>query len=215
MDITYIGHSSFKLKGRLASVVTDPFNPKMVGLKFPKTEAEIVTVSHPHDDHNFTEGVINVKKIIDGPGEYEISGVSIIGLSTFHDDKKGEIRGKNTIYIFEIDGIRTVHLGDLGHKLSDDILEEMSTVDILMIPVGGVYTVGPMEAAEIVRQVEPLITIPMHFKKEGQNVSTFGGLSSVDEFLNLIGLPVERMEKLSIKRSELTEEQKVIVLERK
>ncbi|OGM21098.1 hypothetical protein A2714_02065 [Candidatus Woesebacteria bacterium RIFCSPHIGHO2_01_FULL_38_9] len=215
MDITYLGHSSFKLKGRLASVVTDPYDPNKVGLKYPKTEAEVVTISHPHDDHNFIEGVSNTRKVIDGPGEYEISGVSIVGISTFHDDKKGEIRGKNTIYIYEIDGIRCVHLGDLGHKLSEDIQEEIGTTDILMIPVGGVYTVGPAEAAEIVRQVEPLITIPMHFKAPGQNVSTFGQLAPVEEFLNLIGLPVEKMEKLSIKRSEFTEEQKVIVLERK
>src|SRR3989344_7371081 len=98
MDIIHLGHSSFRIKGKKASVVTDPFNPQMVGMKFPKIEAEIVTVSHGHTDHNYIEGVEGEKMIIQGPGEYEIKGVKIIGLSTFHDDKNGVERGRNTVY---------------------------------------------------------------------------------------------------------------------
>jgi len=184
-------------------------------LKFPKISADLVTVSHAHDDHSFVQAVSGVKKIIDGPGEYEIAGVSIIGSRTYHDSKKGVERGKNTIYVIEMDDLRLVHLGDLGHRLSEDMLEELGEVDVLMIPVGGVYTIGPGEAGEIVRDIEPAITIPMHYKTPGLNPDTFGELSSVDEFLKETGLPVERIEKLSIKKSELGEEMKVVVLEKK
>src|SRR3989344_6438777 len=116
MDITHIGHASFKIRGKKATIVTDPFNPSFVGLKFPKVEAEIVTVSHSHDDHNYIEGVTGDKRIVEGPGEYEILGVKIIGLSSFHDENEGRDRGKNTIYHFEMDNIRITHLGDLGQQ---------------------------------------------------------------------------------------------------
>ena len=215
MDITYLGHSSFKLKGKAATVVTDPYDPKMVGLKYAKVSADIVTISHDHNDHNFVSQVLDFKKVIQGPGEYEISGVSIIGFSSYHDETKGKDRGRNTIYVIEIDNIRAVHLGDLGHKLSEDVIEEIGTVDILLIPVGGVYTIDPDTAAEVVRAIEPSITIPMHYYIEGMDENTFGKLAKVDAFVTEIGLSVERLEKLSIKKSEIGEEQKIIVLERK
>src|SRR5258706_16296377 len=106
MDITYLGHSSFKIKTKTASVVTDPFDSKMLGLKYSGVEGEIVTVSHAHSDHNATDKVGGLKKVIDGPGEYEVAGVSIMGYSTYHDNKKGEERGKNTIYVIEAEGLR-------------------------------------------------------------------------------------------------------------
>jgi len=215
MDITYLGHSAFRIKTRLSSIVTDPYDSEMVGIKFPKVTADIVTISHNHDDHNAASSVDEVKKIVSGPGEYEIAGVSIIGMPTFHDGEKGATRGRNTIYVFEVDDFRLVHLGDLGHKLPDALLEELGTVDILMIPVGGVYTVGPTEASEIVRVIEPTITIPMHYFLKDLNQSSFGTLSPVDDFLRNIGLPVENLEKLSLKKTELTEEKKVVVLEKK
>src|SRR3990170_1220611 len=154
MDITYLGHASFKLKGKNATLITDPYG-SYIGIKFPKTSADIVTISHGHEDHANTASISDVKKVIDGPGEYELAGVSIIGISTFHDDKKGAERGRNTIYIIEMDELRVVHLGDLGHKLSEDTIEELGVVDVLMVPVGGVYTIGPTDAGEIVRDIEP------------------------------------------------------------
>jgi L-ascorbate metabolism protein UlaG (beta-lactamase superfamily) len=101
MDITYLGHSSFKIKTKTATVITDPFDPQMVGLKYSGVEGEIVTVSHAHRDHNAVDKVAGVKKVVEGPGEYEIMGVSIIGYPSFHDAKEGAERGKNTIYIIE------------------------------------------------------------------------------------------------------------------
>ena len=140
MDITFLGHSSFRLKGRTASLVCDPYDVKMVGLKYSAVEADIVTISHDHADHNQASQVSGVKKIISGPGEYEVMGISILGFPSFHDNKAGESRGKNTIYVFEVDGLRICHLGDLGHKLSQELVEDLGHIDILFIPVGrGIY----------------------------------------------------------------------------
>jgi L-ascorbate metabolism protein UlaG (beta-lactamase superfamily) len=215
MDITYLGHSSFKIKGRSGSVVTDPFDPKMVGIKYAGVEGDIVTISHHHDDHDKSELVKNCGKVIDGPGEYEINGISIIGVPSYHDDKKGEERGKNTIYVFEVDDLRICHLGDLGHKLSDSQIEAIGDIDILMIPVGGVYTVSTSTAVEIVQEIEPSIIIPMHFKDQSTSEG-LSKLSPVEPFLKEMGLTVEKLPKLSVKKEELVEEtEKVVLLERK
>src|SRR3989344_2417944 len=141
MDITYLGHSSFKLRGKGSIVVTDPFGP-VVGLPFPKhTTADIVTVSHDHEDHNAADLVEGNPFVVRGPGEYEIKGVGVVGLGVFHDDAGGTKRGKNTIYRIELDGISIVHLGDLGHELSSAQVDSLDGVDILLVPVGGVYTI--------------------------------------------------------------------------
>jgi L-ascorbate metabolism protein UlaG (beta-lactamase superfamily) len=213
MDITYFGHSSFKLRGRTASVITDPFDPQDVGLKFAKQSADIVTVSHEHSDHNFVENVKDLKKVVNGPGEYEIMGVSIVGIQTYHDDEKGVIRGKNTVYVFEMDNMRICHLGDLGHKMDDKQMEEIGEIDVLLVPVGGKYTIDSTQALEIVRAIEPNITIPMHYQVPGLNADKYGELEAVDNFTNEIGMTVERLPKLSIKKGELDVEKKVVVLE--
>jgi len=213
MDIVYLGHSSFRLKGKVASLVTDPFDPKMVGLSFPKVSADIVTVSHDHQDHNKTELIKDVKKIVAGPGEYEINGVSIIGIQSFHDDKKGKLRGKNTIYIIEMDGLRIAHLGDLGHKLSEKMVEQIGNVDILMIPVGGEYTIDTPTAVEIVRAIEPKLIIPMHFKIPKLKKETFAKLTTEEPFVKELGLPIEKTNKLNVNISSIGEDQKVILLE--
>lgn len=217
MDITYLGHSSFKIKFKSATVVTDPFDPEMVGFKFSGVEGDIVTISHDHRDHNNFSKVSGVKKVVDGPGEYEIGGVSIIGHKTFHDDKNGEERGKNTIYVIEADGLRVVHLGDLGHKLSDEIISDMGPVDVLIIPVGDAYTIGAKEAAEVANRISPYFIIPMHYKAEGINESNFEDLEPEEAFLKEIGVTVEKMPKFSLKKEDIREDQstKVIVLERK
>jgi L-ascorbate metabolism protein UlaG (beta-lactamase superfamily) len=215
MDITYLGHSSFKLKGKNATVVTDPFDPNEVGIKYPTVDADIVTVSHQHSDHNYLDGVTNVKRVIAGPGEYEVMGVSVIGISSFHDDKKGEERGKNTIYIIEIDGLRVAHLGDLGHTLSQSIIEDMGTIDILMIPVGGVYTITPEVAVNVAQAIEAAVTIPMHFKVEGMKEETFKDLSDVEEFVKAFGVASNTVDKLTIKKADIGEDQKVVILTRK
>lgn len=216
MDISYLGHSSFKIKGKSATVITDPFDPTMVGLKYPKNEADIVTVSHNHDDHNKTDLIIDTKMIITSAGEYEIMGVSVIGIEVDHDASGGTERGKNVIFVFEIDGIRIAHLGDLGHKPSDKIIEQMGDIDALMIPVGGVYTIGARDAVDVVKEFESPFIIPMHYKMAGMNEKVFGKLSTVDDFLKESGYEVERLDKLSIKKELINYEQrKVYVLEKR
>jgi L-ascorbate metabolism protein UlaG (beta-lactamase superfamily) len=213
MDITYLGHSSFRIRARNATIVTDPFDPKQVGLKYPKQSCDIVTVSHDHFDHNHLEVVKDYKKVIKGPGEYEVQGVSIIGIQVYHDEEKGEARGKNTFYIIEADNIRICHLGDLGHKLSDKQLEEIGEIDVLMVPVGGYYTIDESVAGEIMKQIEPKITIPMHYQVSGLDPSKFAQLKSVDDFLAEVGVEAEKSDKLSIKAVDLGEEKKVVVLD--
>ena len=147
MEITYLGHASFRIKGKTTTVVTDPYKPDHVGLKFPKhISADIVSVSHDHPDHNAIHQIEGAAYVVNGPGEYEIKGVGVIGLSTFHDEEKGAKRGKNTIYRIEMDGLSIVHLGDLGHTLSAEEVDSLDGVDILMIPVGGVYTIDAAKA---------------------------------------------------------------------
>jgi len=215
MDISYLGHSSFRIKAKDASLVTDPFDPKMVGLKYSGVEGDIVTISHHHADHDKLELVKDVKRVVDGPGEYEIMGISIIGLPSFHDEKKGGVRGLNTIYVIEADNFRLAHLGDLGHMLAQETIEDMGDIDILMIPVGGEYTIGTKDAADIVREIQPKIVIPMHYQMPGLNKESFAKLAQVEPFLKEVGYIVERMPKLSIKKEDLGEEQKIIILEKK
>jgi len=217
MDITYLGHSSFKIKTKNATVITDPFDPTSTGLKYSGVEGDIVTISHDHKDHNAADKVSGVKKTFEGPGEYEMMGVSMIGYPSFHDAKKGEDRGKNTIFVFEADGLKIAHLGDLGHTLSDDLINEMGSVDILMIPVGGVYTIGAKEAVELVGKIDPYFIIPMHYSVPGLNQATFSGLEPVEAFVKEIGMTVENLPKFTLRREDILDDQgsKVIILEKK
>jgi len=216
MDITYLGHSSFRLKFKSVALITDPFDPEMVGISYPKVSADIVTVSHEHQDHSKSDLVSEVKKVISGPGEYEIQGASIIGFSTFHDDTNGAERGENTIYLIEAEGLRFLHLGDLGHKLSENLLEEIGEIDVLMVPVGGTFTLDARGAVEVVQSVGAKVAIPMHYFVSGMNKEAFAGLSPVDDFLSQMGGKVEKTNKLTIKEGSLPEEeQMVVVLEKK
>lgn len=210
MEVASLGHSSFRIKSKGVALVTDPYGD--IGLKFPRVEANIVTISHDHSDHNAADLVKGDFKVVNGPGEYEIQGISIIGLPTYHDDKKGQLRGKNTIYIIEAEKLRVAHLGDLGHKLDEKQVEAMGEIDILLIPVGAVYTIDSTQAVETVQSIEPRICIPMHFNTPGLNQSTFSKLETVDKFLKKITLPVEKLDKLSIKKELIETEQKVVVL---
>jgi len=213
MDIKYFGHSAFFIKGKTTTVVTDPFDPQMVGLKFPKIEADIVTVSHQHQDHNRSDLISGNPLVINIPGEYEKQQVRITGFPVFHDKKLGSERGKNTLFKIEMDNLSVLHCGDLGHILDDELIEEINGVDILLIPVGGFYTIDADEAATIVRKIEPSIVIPMHYNHPKLNQQTFGKLLPVSIFLNKMGieeaLPVK---KLTVKKEELGEEMKICLL---
>ena len=128
MDVTWLGHGCFRLRGRGAAVVTDPY-PPAIGLKLGRMDAEVVTVSHGHDNHSYTQVVRDGAYEIHGPGEYEIAGVSVIGVPTYHDAEKGAKHGRNTVYLIEIDDVRVCHLGDLGHKLDDSEAEAVASPD--------------------------------------------------------------------------------------
>lgn len=212
MEITYLGHSSFKLKGKVATVVTDPFNP-IIGLKFPKVEADIVTVSHSHPDHSEVNLVEGGPFVIAGPGEYEIRDVKLVGISSFHDEKEGKERGKNTIYSIRIDGLYVCHLGDLGQaSLSSSQLEVLGQVDILLIPVGGVFTIDSEVAAKTVAAIEPKIVIPMHYFDPALKTK----FEEVGKFLKEMGKEnLVPQQKLIITKDNLPEETEVILLERK
>ena len=214
MDITPLGHSSFRIRGKTATLITDPYDPVSVGIKFPRhIEADVVTVSHEHDDHSSVSQVAGSPFIIQGPGEYEVKGVGVVGISTFHDGEKGAARGRNTIYRIEIDGVSIVHLGDLGHTLSTTEIDALDGVNILMVPVGGVYSLDPTQAVEVVGEIEPSIVIPMHYGRPELNQKAFGQLAPVSAFLKEIGKEVSPQPKLSVTKDKLPAEMQVVILE--
>ncbi len=218
MEIKYLGHSSFLIKTKTARIVTDPFDPEMVGLKFPKTEADVVTISHSHKDHNFTKNIVGVggaiPLMIDMPGEFEKLGVRMFGFQSFHDKVKGAERGENIMYKFEAEGISVLHCGDLGVVPEENFLELIGEVDILMVPVGGNYSLSADEAIDLVKKIEPSIVIPMHYNSEKLNQTNFGKLTPVSEFTKKFGLDNPVTEpKLVYKKEELEAEMRVVVLE--
>lgn len=218
MEIKYLGHSSFLIKTKTAKIVTDPFDPEMVGLKFPKTEADIVTVSHQHADHNQVKNVIGVNDIlplvINMPGEFEKMGVRVFGFQSYHDKTRGSERGENILYKFEGEGTSVLHCGDLGVIPEESFLETIGEVDILMVPVGGFYTIDAEEAAQLVRKIEPSIVIPMHYNHSRLNQKKFGQLTGVSEFTKKFGIEnLTPIPKLVFKKEEIEQEMKVIVLE--
>jgi L-ascorbate metabolism protein UlaG (beta-lactamase superfamily) len=210
LDVTWLGHGCFRLRGRGAAVVTDPFPPS-IGLKLSKLDADLVTVSHGHDNHSYTQAVRDPYEIR-GPGEYEVAGVSVIGIPTFHDAEKGARQGRNTVYLIEIDDVRVCHLGDLGHALEDSEAEAISSPDVLLVPVGGRNAITAAQAAQVVRQLEPRYVVPMHYAIPGIKVD----LDPVDRFLKEMGVTApEPLTKLSVQASSGEYETKVIVLEPK
>jgi L-ascorbate metabolism protein UlaG (beta-lactamase superfamily) len=210
LDVTWLGHGCFRLRGRGAAAVTDPF-PPTIGLKLSRLEADLVTVSHEHPNHSYTQ-VVREAYEIHGPGEYEVAGISVIGVPTYHDAEKGAKRGRNTVYLIEIDDVRICHLGDLGHRLEDSEAEAISSPDVLLVPVGGRSAINAAQAAEVVRQLEPRYVVPMHYAIPGLKLE----LDSIDRFLKEMGVTAsEPQPKLSVQASSGEYETKVVVLEPK
>ncbi|OGN97119.1 MAG: lactamase [Chloroflexi bacterium RBG_13_51_36] len=208
MEISWLGHSCFLIKGKEKTIITDPCHPDL-GYRLGEPKADIVTVSHFHAGHSYIEGLANDPRLIKSPGEYEIGGTFVAGVASFHDDKKGEIRGKNTIYIIEIDDVTLCHLGDLGHPLDSHLIEEIGDIGILLLPVGEVSTISIDTAMEIVRQLEPPIVVPMHYKTK----AFAGNLSPVDKFLDAMRIKeLEAKPKLSVTSSSLPSSTQTIVL---
>ncbi len=196
MDVTWLGHGCFRLRGRSAAVVTDPY-PPAIGLKLQRLDADLVTISHDHENHNYAQAVREAYEIR-GPGEYEVAGVAVIGVPTYHDADKGSKHGRNTVYLIEIDDVRICHLGDLGHSLDE------------LVPVGGRTTINATQAAEVVRQLEPRYVVPMHYAVPGLKLQ----LDPIDRFLKEMGLaPGEALAKLSVQPSSGEYDTKLVLLE--
>ena len=213
MKITWHGQSCFKLlvktnNGDKIIILIDPFE-KEIGLNPPRGSADIVLTTHDHYDHNNLKTVSGTPFVINGPGEYDVKGAYIKGIYSYHDNNKGLDRGANTIYVIESEEMKICHLGDLGQKeLVDTQLEKIGEIDILMVPVGGTFTINSEEAVKVINQIEPSIVIPMHYKIPGLNIK----LDKAEDFLKEIGAHQETTEELNIKKLDLGEEMKVVVL---
>ena len=214
MEITWFGHSCFRLRDRSVAVVTDPYG-KEIGLALLRARADLVTVSHDADDHNYTRGVKSGFRTIDGPGEYEVSGVFVTGLELRGERKKGKESAKprNTVFLFEFEDLTVCHLGDLDHVPSQAQVEEsLSEVDVLLIPIGGGESLNAAQAAEVVSLLEPHLVIPMHYRVPSLTLK----LDPVTKFLKEMGLDkVPTQEMLKVSHSTLPEETQIVLLELK
>jgi L-ascorbate metabolism protein UlaG (beta-lactamase superfamily) len=211
MEITSLGHSSFRLRGKEATLVLDPPSPGY-GASLKGISADIVCVTHDHPGHNNVAAVGGTPYVVRGPGEYEVSGVLITGLRAFHDAKRGEERGGNTIYAIHMDDLLICHLGDLGHPLSAAQQEEINGCDILMVPVGGQTTITAQQAADLVSAVEPGFIIPMHY---GTLTPPKSGvpLDPVDAFCHAMGVTVtEPQAKLVVTRANIPASPQIVIL---
>ena len=210
MEITWFGHSCFRLTERsLATVVTDPFDSEAVGYEPLKLKADIVTVSHDAPGHNLTSAVKGTSHVIDGPGEFEIGGVFITGVQTDGAGKKAGERPRNTLYVFDYMGITVAHLGDLRSVPTQAEIEALGTVHVALVPVGAGGSLNAAKAAEVVSLLEPGIVIPMHYHTPASKVP----LDHLEKFLKEMGLhEAESVPSLKVSRSSLPDETKVIVL---
>lgn len=210
MKIRYLGHSCFELVFSGVRFVTDPYDG--IGIRLPRIAADAVTISHGHFDHNFVQGV-DAPLVLDREGEYSVGGVCVTAKSCYHDEAKGAKRGKNLIFRFSAEGITVCHLGDLGEKLSPALIEKIVPADVLLIPVGGTYTIDAAAAKEYAEAVAPAVLIPMHYKAKGIDLD----IAPVDGFLGQFGRgKVEKCGcEVTVEKSALRNgETKIIVMER-
>jgi len=207
MEITYLGHSCFKISGKKISILTDPFDPEKVGLKLAKQDVDVVTVSHQHFDHNNLGALKSEYLLLDSPGEYEVKESEFVGVEGYHDDKLGSERGKVTMFAMDVDGVKIAHLGDIGAELTSAQLDCIDGVDILLIPVGGKYTIDAETAVKVVNQIDPKIVIPMHFQ-----AGKMEDLAPVTDFFKEMAVTPIAQEKLKIALKDLPEELEVVYL---
>ena len=208
MEISWYGHACFRLKSRCASVVTDPFD-KSLGLPLPSLKADIVTVSHNTPHHNYIAGVKGKSLVIDRPGEYEIKDVFVTGIH-MEANRKTKTTTQNNIYVIYMDDISLGHLGDLAHVPTQRQVEDMGNIDVLMVPVGGLNSLKPAQAAEVISLIEPLIVIPMHYKLPNLTLK----LEPVSKFLKEMGISkTETVDTLKLTSSGLPDETQVVLMD--
>jgi len=212
MKVKWLGHASFMITSDAGiRIITDPYHAGgALNYGEIKESADIVAVSHEHGDHNNVAAVSGNPEVVRGAGTKEIKGITFNGVATYHDDAEGSKRGNNIIFCFEVDGIRVCHLGDLGHPLSDKQVAELGSVDMVLIPVGGNYTIDAKVATEVYGKLAPKVILPMHYRND--RCSGFP-VSGVDEFLRG-KKDVSRLDasEVEFKQEELPASTQIIVL---
>ena len=211
MKVKWLGHASFLITSDNGTrIITDPY--KSGGdfrYREVKGPADIVTVSHEHGDHNYTVTVEGSPQILRGVKSTEVKGIKFVGVASAHDEKQGKERGLNTVFCFEVDSVHVCHLGDLGHKLTDREVAEIGKVDVLMIPVGGLWTIDARVATEVGQQLKAKVIIPMHFRNERGNLP----VATVDDFLTgKKNVQMADSSEIEIKAGKLPAETQIIVL---
>ena len=211
MEINWHGLSCFRLTERgLATVVTDPYDHDQVGFEPLKLRGEIVTVSHDAPGHNFVTSVKGRSRVITGPGEFEIGGVFITGVQTNRRSKRLRDELRNTLYVFDYDGVTVAHLGDLNKVPSQTEIENLGGVNVVLVPVGGGGSLNAAKAAEIVSLLEPGFVIPMHYRLPESGLK----LDPLNRFIKEMGVgKVEPVPSLKVTRSTVPSEARVVVLE--
>ena len=214
MKIRYLGHSSFQLiESTGTTIVTDPYSSSL-GSEMPAVTADAVTVSHHHYDHDAVERVGGKPLVIDKEGSYELDGVDINSIRSFHDPEGGRLRGENIIFKFSMDGIEVCHLGDIGEECSTELIEALLPVDVLLIPVGGTYTIDAEQAKEYVDRIMPDMVIPMHYREKGKKLD----VDRVEEFTDLFDeeeVDFEGGSEIDISREDLGgDTTRIIVMEK-
>ncbi len=210
MEITWYGHSCFRLTERgLAAVVTDPYDSRITGYEALKLKADVVTVSHDAPGHNFVSAVRGKSHVLTGPGEYEIGSVFITGVQTNGHDKRSSDEPRNTLYVFDYEGVTVAHLGDIRRVPSQTEVEALGAVDVALVPVGGGGGLNASKAAEVVSLLEPGIVIPMHYHTSASLIK----LAPLSKFLKEMGLgDVQAVDSLKVTRSSVPDETRVVVL---
>ncbi len=211
MELTWLGHSCFRLRGKDATLLTDPPAPS-TGYAPGRVTADIITISHHHPGHDYVKIVSGDPKVVDGPGEYEVQQILITGVQTFHDQERGALFGRNTAYLITMDDVQFCHLGDLGAPLDDRAQEALNGADVLFVPVGGGNALDAGRAAEVVAQLEPRIIVPMHYPTPAYKPNG-AALDPVDKFCREMGVEVsEPVGKAVITKSSLPAEPQVLLL---
>ena len=215
MKIKWYGHAAFLITSDQGTkIIIDPYEPGAFGGQLSygkiKDQADIVLTSHDHADHNYTKDLPGAPQIVKGSGSKTVKGISMKGISTYHDPSKGSERGANTIFTLKMDNIQLCHLGDLGHLLSDKELLEIGPVDILLIPVGGFFTIDPKEATQVAEQIKPKILIPMHFKSEKCGFP----IAPVEDFLKgKTNIKRPKVSEATFDKATLPQQMDIVVLE--
>lgn len=212
MTIKWYGQSCFLITSSNGTkIITDPFDEK-IGYILPQAETDIVTTSHDHMDHNNTKSTRGNFTHYCSTGKFVENDIEITGIESYHDNSNGSKRGKNIIFKFNVDGINICHCGDLGHILTEDQLNKIGEVDILLIPVGGIFTLDAKEATEVVGQINPSITIPMHYSTKSLSVPIKLMLGKIDKFIALCNAPFKEENELNVDLNNISEHKGYVIL---